>query len=282
MILPISIEYEYYKRPYATAGLILTNVVIFMALLKSDLEAVSGILLWPDTFAPWQWWTSGFLHAGYMHIVGNMLFLWVYGRYLEERLGSARFIILYMTLLPIASLAFIFANFGNSIPAVGASGAISGLMGLVMAVASSSRVNTVIWYGSYFRIVPIVAGLILALWVIEQLAMATFGAPGIAVSAHLGGFAGGFLIGMALRSSDLKDSQWYLNPKSQSREDLDARLKSKYYDYLSDYHRGARNGPVGRNEIPEWIKSPKKEEPIRDPYWEEQIRRWNESDAPKK
>ncbi|MHC4842040.1 MAG: rhomboid family intramembrane serine protease [Planctomycetota bacterium] len=277
MFLPLSIEYDYDRIPYATGGLVVFNVVCFVAMFGMSDSVVSALMLWPNTLAPWQWWTSGFLHGGIMHLAGNMLFLWVYGRYLEQRLGPSRFLLVYFALAPIESLAFILTNFGNDIPALGASGVISGLMGIVMATAASARVKTFIWWGPMFKVIPIAAGLILGLWVFEQLMMASFGAQGIAISSHLGGFAGGFLIGMILKNNELKGSDWYLCPAHQTREDLDARLKSEYYSYLADYNRSARNGPVGRNEIPEWIKSPPKEETAEDPYEQEQLQRWNQT-----
>jgi membrane associated rhomboid family serine protease len=273
MILPLTVDYPYDRKPWATISLIGVNVLVFVVTLGLSDEAISSFMLWPDSFAPWQWWTSGFLHAGILHLAGNMLFLWVYGRYVEERIGPARFLLLYAIFGPLESLACIAFAFGEPMPAVGASGVISAFMGVVLAAAPSARVKTFIWWGPVFRIVPIHAGLILGFWVIEQIAMAAIGVGGIAFASHLGGFAAGAAAGLLMRFHG-RDA-WSMADNLQSREDVEARLKSSMYADLARYHRNGREAAMDRpgpNHIPQWMSS---KPAAADPYEEEQLRRWN-------
>lgn len=273
MILPLAIDYPYMRRPVATISLIAANTFIFFLMFSMPESWLEQLMLYPDRFAPWQWWTSGFLHGGPFHLAGNMLFLWVYGRYVEERLGPWRFIALYAALAPVESLAFVMTNYGSEIPALGASGVISGLMGVVMASAPRSRVKTLLWFGPILRVVPIFAGLILGFWVFEQVMMASFGAQGIAISSHLGGFAGGFVAGLILTRVVDKDSPWSISLEEQSREDLKAKKEEAFWKSISDYHRRGRDR-AGQNEVPDWLATPKQQQ-VSDPYEKEQLERWN-------
>ena len=273
MILPLTIDYPYMRRPIATISLIGANVFFFILMLGMSNEVLGQLMLYPDRFAPWQWWTSGFLHGGPLHLAGNMLFLWVYGRYVEERVGPWRFLALYAALAPVESLAFVVLNYGSGIPALGASGVISGLMGVVMASAPRSRVKTLLWFGPIVRVIPIYAGLILGFWVFQQVMMAMIGAEGIAISSHLGGFAGGLVAGVILTRYVSKDSPWSIAIDEQSREDLREKRDAAMWSSIASYHRGKRDH-VGSGKVPDWLATPKQSQVV-DPYEQEQLERWN-------
>ncbi|MCA8914694.1 MAG: rhomboid family intramembrane serine protease [Planctomycetes bacterium] len=272
MILPLAVDYPYENKPWATIGLVTANVLIFFLTFGLSDSQLAPFFLWPDRFAPWQWWTSGFLHAGFLHLGGNMLFLWVYGRYVEERIGPARFLLLYALFAPIESGVYILANLGSDMPAIGASGVISALMGVVIAAGPRSRVKTLIWWGPMLRVLPINAGLILGFWLLEQIAMVMVGVDGIAFSSHLGGFAAGAGMGLLMRYK--LGGGWRMPEHLQSREDVDARAKTMFYGDLAGYLRRGREAQdrPGASHIPEWLGS---SPAVQDPYEEEMLKRWD-------
>jgi membrane associated rhomboid family serine protease len=155
-----------------------------------------------------SWWegtfTSMFMHGSWIHIIGNMLFLWIFGNNVEDALGKVRFFIWYL-LAGIAATAlqtFVTLSFGTvrdaSIPNIGASGAIAGVLGAYFLLLPRARVLTVIFFGLIFlREIP--AGWFLGIWIALQLWQGGFGLThpdqtgGVAVFAHIGGFAFGLL-----------------------------------------------------------------------------------------
>ncbi len=217
-MVPYALEYNYGRTPYATVGLITVNAVMFPLIFLKASE-LAPLLTHADQFAPWQWLTSAFMHAGIEHLVGNMLFLWVYGRYVEERLGVARMLALYGLFIVTSALAFIGANFRTDAAGLGASGAISGLMGLVLVAAPTLNVRCFWWgrLGNGSHTFGLPAWFLLGVWVIEQSVYGLSGlVPGIAISAHLGGFFSGMAIGLLLRSDLVAGSDWHLSPKLSS------------------------------------------------------------------
>ncbi|MGH8177829.1 MAG: rhomboid family intramembrane serine protease [Steroidobacter sp.] len=141
--------------------------------------------------------TSMFMHGGWMHLIGNMLYLWIFGDNVEDSMGHARFVVFYL----LCGLAAVFAQAlpepGSTIPMVGASGAISGVLGAYLLLYPHARVLVAIPFGFILHTTRIPAGLVLAFWFGLQLLsnmMATPGEGGVAFRAHIGGF----IAGMAL------------------------------------------------------------------------------------
>jgi membrane associated rhomboid family serine protease len=154
------------------------------------------------------WWegtfTSMFLHASWLHILGNMLFLWIFGNNVEDALGRARFLLWYLAagVAAVALQTFVTVAFGTvrdaSIPNIGASGAIAGVLGAYFVLLPRARVFTVIFVGLIFlREIPAVW--FLGIWIALQIWLGGFGLThpdqtgGVAVFAHIGGFAFGLL-----------------------------------------------------------------------------------------
>lgn len=142
--------------------------------------------------------TSMFMHGSWGHLLGNMVFLWVFGNNIEDSMGHLRFIAFYLICGVAAALAHVFLSPGSTIPAVGASGAISGIMGAYIVLYPSVRVHT--WIPPFF-FVDLKAGFLLGYWIVIQLATGvfTFGAEagqqgGVAVWAHVGGFVAGLVL----------------------------------------------------------------------------------------
>ena len=141
--------------------------------------------------------TSMFMHGSWAHLLGNMWFLWVFGNNIEDSMGHLRFPIFYILTGLLASLAHIVADPASVIPTVGASGAISGVMGAYMVLYPKIRVHTLIPLGFYVRIVPMPAWAILLLWFVIQVAsgLGTSGVGGgVAFWAHAGGFIAGAVL----------------------------------------------------------------------------------------
>jgi membrane associated rhomboid family serine protease len=154
---------------------------------------------------PIIWFTlisAMFMHGGYSHIGGNMLYLWIFGNNVEERFGHVRFLIFYLTSGIIGSLAQIAVGPQSVIPNLGASGAISGIMGAYLVLFPHNRVNAVFLY----QVITVPAIVVLGMWIVTQLAsgygsIASTSAStgGVAYLAHIGGFVAGAVIGGLVR-----------------------------------------------------------------------------------
>jgi membrane associated rhomboid family serine protease len=141
--------------------------------------------------------TSMFMHGGFMHLLGNMLYLWIFGDNVEDSMGRAKFLIFYL----ICGLAAVFAQAipapNSDVPMVGASGAISGVLGAYLLLFPHARVLVVIPLGFILQTMRIPAGLVLILWFGLQLlsnSMADEAGGGVAFRAHIGGFIAGMLL----------------------------------------------------------------------------------------
>lgn len=143
--------------------------------------------------------SSMFMHGGLMHLGGNMLFLWIFGDNIEYKFGRAKFIGIYIVWGVVAGLAHVAIDPFSPIPAVGASGAISGVLGAYLAIFPRTRILTFLMLGFFFRMMHIQARWFLPFWLIFQnilpLIIGGFGFGGVAYMAHIGGFAIGFAVG---------------------------------------------------------------------------------------
>jgi len=147
--------------------------------------------------------TSMFMHAGLAHIAGNMLYLWIFGDNIEDRLGHVRYLIFYLVGGFIASLAHLLTNPGSQIPTVGASGAIAAVLGAYLVLYPQSRILTFIPLGFFMRLTMVPAVVVLGLWFVLQIfsGVLTLGGPdvgGTAFWAHIGGFVAGILMALLL------------------------------------------------------------------------------------
>ncbi|MDT8900010.1 rhomboid family intramembrane serine protease [Anaeroselena agilis] len=202
------------SRPLVTVALIVANFYFFYQELILGEAALGGFIktwgLVPADFIarfarePFQYATylplvsNLFLHGGWMHILGNMWYLWIFGDNIEDCLGKIRFFLFYVLCGVIANAAQIIVDPGSTIPTIGASGAISGVLGGYLMLFPRARIATLIPLFPIFPILQIPALLFLPLWFFIQLqqgALALFTAgAGIAWWAHIGGFAAGFLL----------------------------------------------------------------------------------------
>ena len=214
-MLPIGDEGEAGAgRPLVAWALVAVNVLAFFLEIARPADALQAfVTAWgvvPREYSagrdlapyiPLPFWstllTSMFLHGGWMHLGGNMLYLWIFGDNLEHRMGHVRFLVYYLICGLAAGLAHIVFNSGSTVPTVGASGAISGVLGGYLLLFPKNRVR-VLMYGGIAHVPAIV---VLGMWIVIQVvngagAMATTAdtGGGVAYLAHVGGFVAGLVL----------------------------------------------------------------------------------------
>ena len=140
--------------------------------------------------------TNMFLHGGWMHLLGNMFFLYIFGDNVEDACGHVKYLIFYLICGVAASLFWLATSWGSQYPAVGASGAISGVMGAYFVLYPEARVRALVRFGFFWQIIRVPAYLMLGLWFLYQLLLALIPINlGVAYWAHVGGFITGLALG---------------------------------------------------------------------------------------
>jgi len=149
--------------------------------------------------------TAQFLHGGLFHLVGNMLYLWIFGNNVEDSMGRIRFIVFYLLCGAIASLAHAFVYAQSNVPMIGASGAVSGILGAYVMLFPRARVLTLFTLGFFVRMIEVPAMMVLGFWFIFQFlnALLQQGAGGVAWYAHIGGFLAGSTLILLFKRSDV-------------------------------------------------------------------------------
>ncbi len=199
------------RTPVVTYGLLGLNTLVFLFMwplygshAATDLFMSYGMIpaRLSDGAGTLTLISSMFLHGGFMHFAGNMLFLWIFGDNLEDMLGHGRFLGFYLLAGILAALAQFAGDPASPVPIVGASGAIAGVMGGYLLLFPKARVDILLIIVIIFKIVPVPAWLMLILWFGLQLfnSAASFGgdAGGVAHLAHAGGFIAGFVMVLPL------------------------------------------------------------------------------------
>ena len=141
--------------------------------------------------------TSMFLHGGWMHLIGNMLYLWIFGDNVEDSMGHGRFVVFYLLCGVTAVLAQSLPDTSSQVPMIGASGAISGVLGAYVLLHPHARVLVLIPLGFFSQIIYLRAGIVLGFWFALQLfnsLMTPSGGGGVAFGAHIGGFIAGIAL----------------------------------------------------------------------------------------
>ena len=196
--------------PYITVTIIVLNVLawLFELALPPDVRTlflqVYGVV--PADFHATTLITSMFLHGGWMHVLGNMWYLWIFGDNVEDRLGHGRFIVFYLLCGVIAALGQIAIDPESTLPTIGASGAIAGVMGAYFVLYPRSRVLTLIPLIIFWEIIELPAIVLLGFWFVMQLfsagtiaITASTGGGGVAFAAHVAGFVIGMIGGLLFR-----------------------------------------------------------------------------------
>jgi membrane associated rhomboid family serine protease len=193
--------------PYVTTTLVVLNVLVFLLELSQGEKFITDWAFIPARFSDEPGadavtiFTAMFMHGGWMHLIGNMLFLWIFGDNVEDRIGHVKFLIFYFLAGLAATFAQYYVSSNSVIPNVGASGAIAGVLGAYLLMFPQSRVNVLLGR----QIVAMPAFAVLGLWILFQIisgfAMSDQRADvgGIAYMAHIGGFVAGLAMALLTR-----------------------------------------------------------------------------------
>jgi membrane associated rhomboid family serine protease len=208
-MFPVSDVIPSKTTPYVTMSLIALNALVFLYQLQLDSEGVQ--LLWqlfglvPAYFSWTTLLTSMFLHEGWLHLLGNMLYLWIFGDNVEDSLGHAGFLLFYVSCGAAAALGQIAITPIATLPMIGASGAIAGVMGAYFVIYPHSRVLTIVFLVFFLDMIEIPAIFFLGIWFVKELfnGVGSLGTRetlgGVAVWAHIAGFAAGGIVGLICR-----------------------------------------------------------------------------------
>jgi membrane associated rhomboid family serine protease len=203
-MIPLGDENPTRKFPFLTLVFLSINISVFI--YGANLPVHPSVLYEEYALIPYQLvnnplstyptlYTSMFLHAGIGHLGGNMLYLWIFGNNIEGVLGKFRFILFYFVCGTIAALGHIATNMSSQIPMVGASGAISGILGAYLILFPFARIKTFIFLGFFWTITRIPAIILLLLWIGLQIWNSVLvDEGGVAWFAHIGGFVAGVLL----------------------------------------------------------------------------------------
>ena len=223
-MIPIRDDVPSRTTPFANVFLIVVNVLFFLFEItlgdRNLLRFIKESAVVPSVFAhhagnsslgivltafdpalATRVFLSMFLHGGWAHLLGNMLYLWVFGDNVEDRMGHGKYLVFYLLCGWIATYAHILSNPESRLPSIGASGAIAGVLGAYLALFPRARVVTLVPLGIFWPMIQVPAFLFLVFWFVQQLltgALASFAtepgqAGGVAWWAHIGGFLAGLL-----------------------------------------------------------------------------------------
>ena len=204
-MIPLRDTQKSYSPPVMTVMIIIVNVMVFLYQWSlSDYElnhfiSIYGIV--PDRLHYSSLITSMFLHGGWMHLIGNMWFLWIFGDNVEDVLGHEKYLIVYLLCGLAAAVTHLVLNVGSRVPTIGASGAIAGVMGAYYIKFPHSRIISLVVLFVFFTTIEVPAGFMLIFWFLMQI-FSGIGSIGYSNISH-GGTAwfahvGGFVAGMAL------------------------------------------------------------------------------------
>lgn len=204
------------KFPLLTIGIIIVNLLVFLIeitepnldIFLQNYALVARRVSFSDPFSLTRFISSQFLHGGWLHLISNMWFLWIFGDNVEGRLGKVGFIIFYLVSGVVAGLTQFIFLLGTDIPMLGASGAVAGVLGAYLILFPTHKIDTLVPLGYYVTHTRLPAQIVLFFWFVSQLfngtaALATTTATtgGVAWFAHIGGFIFGTI---AIRSLKLR------------------------------------------------------------------------------
>jgi rhomboid family protein len=202
--------------PYVTVTIIVLNAIAWLYELVLPPDVLPLFLqnfgVVPARFAPMTLVTSMFLHGSWSHVIGNMWYLWIFGDNIEDRLGHGLFVVFYLVCGFAAALGQTFIDPESTLPMIGASGAIAGVMGAYFVLYPRSRVLTLVPLVIFWEVIELPAIMLLGFWFLMQLfnagaiAITASTGGGVAFMAHVAGFASGvatiFLLGRGKRRSE--------------------------------------------------------------------------------
>lgn len=210
-MIPFKVDNPHRTFPIVTVGLIIANLAIFAWELMAPVDGEKIALLYgaiPHDLVTFQGaqqvspfesvFTSMFLHGGFLHVGGNMLYLWLFGDNVEDVLGHFRFLVFYLFSGVVAAYSYALSAPESVLPMIGASGAISGILGAYILLFPRTKVHTLLFFGFFWQIIRIPAVLVIGFWIVLQVISGLLSAGslhqgGVAWFAHIGGFLFGLI-----------------------------------------------------------------------------------------
>ncbi len=206
-MIPLKDDNPTYSYPYVTVAFIIINVMVFLYQISLGFKGMNYFIYTmaaipyeithlvdvgpPAVLAPpFTLLTAMFVHGGILHLAGNMLFLWIFGDNIEDSMGHVRFVVFYILTGLIASAAHVLAAPDSTMPMIGASGAIAGVLGAYFVLFPRANVKTLIFLFVFVSVIRVPAVFFLGIWFFFQLLSSGTGG-GIAWYAHIGGFVAG-------------------------------------------------------------------------------------------
>lgn len=204
-MFPIRDTQPSYSKPVVTVLIIVANLLVFLFEFSLDPYTLNEFIaqygLVPDQFHVSAIFTSMFIHGGWLHVLGNMWFLWIFGDNIEDIMGHEKYLLFYLTCGVVAALTQVFFSGDSHVPMVGASGAIAGVMGAYMVKFPRARILTLIPIIIFFTWLEIPAWFMLIYWFGMQLfsgvgsiSNTQYAQGGTAFFAHVGGFVAGMIL----------------------------------------------------------------------------------------
>ncbi len=221
--------------PVVNYTLIALNIVVFLyELILPDPDLMRFVMRWgavPREITSGQDYlsivTSMFLHAGWLHIAGNMLFLWVFGDNIEDTMGHVGYLLFYLLCGVAATMAHVYVYPNSAVPVVGASGAISGVLAAYMALFPHGLIRTLVLFGWLPMVFLVPAWIMIGYWILLQfinglfsLGLPTAESSGVAYFAHIGGFVAGLVL------------VWFFRNEEAHRRQLAAREGHRAFQRL--------------------------------------------------
>jgi len=222
LFLPLKDDNPTSTFPLITLGLILANGLVFYHQMSLDtVESQNFIFKWgaipyqihhgevlrefPEIPLPLTIFSSMFLHGGFLHLFGNMLYLWIFGNNIEDTLGHLRFLLFYLVCGLVAGLAQVFSNPESTVPMIGASGAVAGVLGAYLLLFPGARILTLFFIFIFIKFVRLPALVVLGFWFFIQLLGVWGGSiSNVAFFAHVGGFIAGLILVKIFQSGQSK------------------------------------------------------------------------------
>jgi len=232
MLFPIYDENPAKTVPWITLSLILTNVFVFVYELSLESAGKLQQLLQTTTLIPYEIthgvklvphipsigilaiFTSMFMHGGWLHIIGNMWYLWIFGNNIEESLGHFKYLFFYLLCGVGGAIGHILSQPNSQVPTLGASGAIAGVLAAYLILFPNARIVTIVPIFFFIQVIRLPAILLIGLWFFIQLAsgvgsLSTQTSGGVAWFAHIGGFITGILLVLILPKKKARQREEY-------------------------------------------------------------------------
>ena len=243
LFLPISDENPTSQKPLLTWTLIALNFLIFFYQLSLTGSANQMLInefgVKPSVFFEMRDFhtiiTSAFMHAGWMHLLSNMLFLYIYGDNIESYLGRINFLIFYILGGVSSALLQAFFSGGVDVPMIGASGCIAAIMGAYYVLYPKAKINVFLWFFIFIQFIKVPANIVLLMWIIGQFISAAGGSyTGVAYFAHIGGFLFGYLAIQYFFKEYVKKARVITNYEVVEDNDLPISRKNKSQGLTKD------------------------------------------------